>query len=208
MTEKKGILFDMDGTLLDSQEEVAMKKIFHAFSKEDQQLIQHLLQQNVNSYADFERLLAKRVPEQKANTISKTIETVLSHHYKDVVPIPHAKEFLDYAKAKNYRLCLCTNNATKLVSTILEDLQWTSYFDVILTSDDVVNGKPDPQMYLEAMHRIHLKPEECIIFEDSLVGVQAAKNANMDCVLVNKEKICACNYHIQDYQDPDLYKHL
>ena len=80
MNTKKGILFDMDGTLLNSLEEEAMKKVLFAL-QEDKALILHLLSKNVNSYSDFIRVLYQEVDETKANAIAQTIEDVLHKHY-------------------------------------------------------------------------------------------------------------------------------
>lgn len=205
MNKKKGILFDMDGTLLNSLEEEAMKKVLFAFQNDEQTLILQILKQNVNSYSDFERVLYQQVSKQKADAISATIEQVLHKHYEDVTLIKDASKFLQYTKEKGYHLCLCTNNSLPIVSKILKDKALTSYFDVVITSQDVTFSKPDPTMFLKAMNNLQLSKEECIIFEDSSVGVKAAHNAGIDCIVVNHTKKDDEFYHIQDYSDPYLY---
>jgi HAD superfamily hydrolase (TIGR01509 family) len=65
------------------------------------------------------------------------------------------------------------------VETLLGDLGLRGYFDVIVTAEDVLFGKPDPAVYLEAARRLGAEPAACLVFEDSLVGVQAARAAGM-----------------------------
>ncbi len=65
------------------------------------------------------------------------------------------------------------------VETLLSGLGLKRYFDIIVTAEDVRFGKPDPEVYLEAARRIGKRPTTCVVFEDSLVGVQAARRAGM-----------------------------
>jgi beta-phosphoglucomutase len=68
------------------------------------------------------------------------------------------------------------------VDSLLRSLGLKRHFDVIVTADDVRFGKPDPQVYLEAARRLGATPSECLVFEDSLVGVVAARRADMRAV--------------------------
>lgn len=65
------------------------------------------------------------------------------------------------------------------VDTLLTKLELKSHFDAIVTAEDVALGKPDPQVYLEVAKRLQAPPAECVVFEDSLVGVEAARRAGM-----------------------------
>ena len=62
---------------------------------------------------------------------------------------------------------------------LLVDAGLRRYFDVIVTADDVAYGKPDPEVYLLAAARLRVAPERCLVFEDSLVGLEAARRAGM-----------------------------
>ncbi|HTY78714.1 MAG TPA: HAD family phosphatase [Candidatus Bathyarchaeia archaeon] len=65
------------------------------------------------------------------------------------------------------------------VHHLLADAGLRRYFDVIVTADDVTYGKPDPEVYLLAAARLRVRPEMCVVFEDSLVGLEAARRAGM-----------------------------
>jgi beta-phosphoglucomutase len=62
---------------------------------------------------------------------------------------------------------------------LLDDLGLLRYFDVVVTSDDVMLGKPDPEVWTQAARRLRVSPTACVVFEDALVGVQAARTAGM-----------------------------
>jgi len=68
------------------------------------------------------------------------------------------------------------------VDTLLGELGLRRHFDVIVTAEDVRMGKPDPEVYLEAARRLGAPPPDCLVFEDSLVGVEAARRAGMRAV--------------------------
>jgi sugar-phosphatase len=65
------------------------------------------------------------------------------------------------------------------VDHLLVDAGLRRHFDVIVTADDVAYGKPDPEVYLLAAARLRVAPERCLVFEDSLVGLEAARRAGM-----------------------------
>ena len=82
------------------------------------------------------------------------------------------------------------------------------YFDVIITREQVKKPKPDPEIYKEAVKQLNLKPKECIVIEDSVAGVEAAKRAGLFCIAVLnsfKEKdLKAADLIIKDLQDSRL----
>jgi HAD superfamily hydrolase (TIGR01509 family) len=64
---------------------------------------------------------------------------------------------------------------------------WSGYFDLLVTSEDVERGKPAPDVFLEAAQRLEKPPEQCLVIEDSLAGLQAAHGAGMPCFVVNTD---------------------
>ncbi|MEP6595754.1 MAG: HAD family hydrolase, partial [Ginsengibacter sp.] len=64
-------------------------------------------------------------------------------------------------------------------------LQIRKYFDAIVSADDVVHSKPDPETYTKCAERLKIDCKDCLVFEDAPKGVEAAQNAGMDCVAVN-----------------------
>lgn len=208
--EKKGILFDMDGTLINTYENINYRQALSELKSVQKTLILKVLKSRVKSYADLERKVMSVVEHPKdGEEILARISQFLLEHYDNTSLKKNAAAFLEYLKAKGYIICLCTNNATLLVEHILRNKHIEEYFDYVITSQQVVRSKPDPQMYLEALRSVALQAEECYVFEDTENGILAARNAGIqDIIVVNdkeKRKFNDCLI-IRDYTDARLYK--
>ena len=207
---KKGVLFDMDGTLINTYENINFKQALSELKTVQKTLILKVLKSRVRSFSEMEQKIREEVedPQEAQDLIDRIMDFLLDHY--DHAPMKNeALTFLHYLKQKNYKICLCTNNATDVVNHILKHKHMTPYFDYVITSQQVTRSKPDPQMYLEALHNVNLKAEECVIFEDTENGVQAAKNAGIDVIVVSdkeKRKFADCPIIIQDYSDKRLYE--
>ena len=207
---KKGVLFDMDGTLINTYENINFKQALSELKTVQKTLILKVLKSRVRSFSEMEQKIREEVedPQEAQDLIDRIMDFLLDHY--DHAPMKNeALTFLHYLKQKIYKICLCTNNATDVVNHILKHKQMTPYFDYVITSQQVTRSKPDPQMYLEALHNVNLKAEECVIFEDTENGVQAAKNAGIDVIVVSdkeKRKFADCPIIIQDYSDKRLYE--
>lgn len=208
---KKGILFDLDGTLINTYENINFKQILGELKTVQKTLILKVLKSRVKSFADMERKIMLEVddPIEGEELIARVSEFLLQHY--DNAPLKKdALNFLQYLKGKNYKICLCTNNATDVVHHILTEKNIAQYFDFVVTSQQVHQAKPDPQMYLEALKNVGLSAEECVVFEDTENGVMAAQNAGIDVIVVNdKEKRKFTNHIvIKDFADARLYELL
>ena len=208
--KKKGILFDLDGTLINTYENINYRQALSELKTVQKTLILKVLKSRVKSFADLERQIMAEVEDPKdGEELIDRVSSFLLEHYDNASLKKDALSFLDYLKKKDYIICLCTNNATEVVEHILKSKHIETYFDYVITSQQVTNAKPDPQMYLEALKNVHLRPEECCVFEDTESGVQAARNAGIrDIVVVNdkdKRKFADC-VTIRDYGDHRLYK--
>ncbi len=109
---------------------------------------------------------------------------------KEMTPaqiLPGAKEFLDEVKANDYLVAL--GSASKNSSLILKQIGLTSYFDVLVDGNKVTKSKPDPEVFLTAARELSTEPENCVVFEDAIAGVQAANAGNMKAVGIGEKKI-------------------
>lgn len=206
---KKGILFDMDGTLINTYAHINYKDILNTLNPTQKTLITNILKDNVRSFSEVEKRIHEEMEEKDAKELIQIVHNFLSDHYIQT-PLKHgAIDFLTYLKKKDYTLCLCTNNATDIVSRILEEKGIASYFDYTITSQQVSKPKPDPQMYLEALHAVGLQTQDCIVFEDSETGILSAKNADLEVIVVNEEErspIEDVTMVIKDFSNPNLYE--
>lgn len=92
-------------------------------------------------------------------------------------PVPGAVTFVQALEARNIPRAVATSASSRSVQLVLRDLGLV--FPVVITADDVIRGKPDPEVYLAAAARLGVTPRACVVFEDSLVGVEAARRAGM-----------------------------
>lgn len=207
---KKGILFDMDGTLINTYENINYRHALSELKSVQKKLILKILKSKVRSFADMERKIHEEIEDPiECEELIERVSQFLYAHYDHAPLKKDALNFLQYLKEKNYKICLCTNNATLIVKHVLKEKNMEEYFDYVITSQQVTRSKPDPQMYLEALKEIGLLAEECVVFEDTESGVQAARNAGIDVIVVNdkeKRKYSDCGMIIRDYGDDRLYE--
>lgn len=96
--------------------------------------------------------------------------------------LPGISEALNYLKEKNIKIGI--GSASKNARFILEKLKLVQFFDVIIDGNQIVNSKPDPEVFLKGSKALGVLPETCVVFEDSDSGIQAAKAAKMTAIAI------------------------
>ena len=114
-------------------------------------------------------------------------------HINEVPLFPKAFQILKDARARGAQVCIGTGTQRINVVDILKIHNIEDYIDYIVSSDDVQKHKPDPQTYLVCMDLMKLKPEECIVIEDGMPGIQAAAAAKIDCLVVDNDNFIKLN---------------
>ena len=99
------------------------------------------------------------------------------------VPMPGVVDWLYQIKSWGFRQAVASSGPMANVEAIVEELKIAPYFDA-LVSASAMPGKPDPSVFLESARQIGVPPTHCIVIEDSIAGVQAAKRAGMKCIAV------------------------
>ena len=110
--------------------------------------------------------------------------------------LPGLVAFLQAARAEGFKIGLGTGSGGPTLSYILDHLDLRRYFDVVVGKDDVARGKPHPDTYTATAARLGVAPADCIVFEDAVLGEQAAYRAGMRCVAV------ATSLKAADFQAP------
>jgi beta-phosphoglucomutase len=98
---------------------------------------------------------------------------------RGMLPIAGAPAFVRLLAAEGVPRAVATSASRHDVESLLSEIGVRVYFDVVVTADDVRRGKPDPEVYLRAAEGLGLPPERCLVFEDSVVGIHAARTAGM-----------------------------
>ena len=108
--------------------------------------------------------------------------------YEDVIrgrlqPLPGAREFVAACRARGLAIAVASGaDRTKVVANLREIGMPESVFDAVVDGTQVVNKKPAPDIFLEAGRRLALKPEQCLVIEDAVSGVAAARAAGLRCL--------------------------
>ncbi|MFP3317089.1 MAG: HAD family phosphatase [Candidatus Nanopusillus sp.] len=178
----KGVIIDLDGTLINSLKvyDEAHKKILEKYNiKLDGSLD--------NSGMSVEEIIYNIINKYNLNLLiedlKKEFENVILNEYVEKIKFnPGAKQILNYFKDKKYKMALFTSNTRKLTVQILKHLHIDNLFDVVITSDDVKQTKPDPEGYIEIARGFSLLPNEILAIEDSIYGIIAAKRAGINVI--------------------------
>ncbi len=181
---KKGIIFDMDGTIVDSLP--YHYKAWKIFFKENkvENFSERLKHYKGGGTLDLlTAVYGDKYSRKELKIMTDDKEIIFREIYKNnVVPIIGFMDMLELIKSKKILVGIASNAIRKNVKMILSELKIYEKFDSIICGDEVKRGKPDPEMFDETIDRFNLKKEECLIFEDSVEGVSAAVNSRVDVV--------------------------
>ena len=183
----KGVLFDMDGVLVDSEQFICKAAIlmFEEMGikvKEDD--FSPFVGTGENSYIGgvAEKYgICTDIEKAKARTYKIYSEIVKGK----LQPLPGAAEFIDRCKKRGLLLALATSaDKYKMEINLRETGLHPRLFKTIITGQDVTRRKPSPDIYIKAADGLGLKPSECLVVEDAVSGIQAGKNAGCKCLAI------------------------
>ena len=205
----KGIIFDLDGVIVNTAgfHYLAWKNLANElgfdFTEEQNEAFK-----GVSRVKSLELLLeiGKMKAEQsdKDKWLQAKNEDYL--HYIDGMSekdiLPDVKPRLDYLKSKNVPIAL--GSASKNAKSILKRVNLLGLFDAVVDGNDVQKAKPDPEVFLIGAKRLKIKPENAIVFEDAIAGIQAANNADMLSIGIgDKANLGAADYVFKDFTEID-----
>lgn len=180
------VVFDVDGLMLDT--ESVWKEAF------DQAGDKYGIQ-NMGSTL-FPKLIGKSGRDEKEvldRYLSQDIQELVIKEWERIgygmlekeVPVkPGLNEILDFLDAHHIKKAVATTTRRELTEERLRKIGVYDRFDYVLCGDEVINRKPDPEIYLSVLKKMHTKAENALVLEDSVVGVEAAYRAGIDCIQV------------------------
>lgn len=187
MDEPRGIVWDLDGTLIDSGDDhwatwhaalqaegVALSRAqFDAgFGQRNDRFLRGLLGEDLSD-ADVARISAAKEAAYRDMVRAEGVQL-----------LPGAQAWLARLHAQGWRQALGSSAPRQNVDVIVEVLQLDRYLMATVSGDDVQRGKPDPQVFLLAATRIGVRPARCIVVEDAPVGIAAGRNGGMRTIAV------------------------
>ncbi len=210
----KTVIFDLDGTLVDSMG--MWKDIDIAFLGMFGLTLPDGLQEDIEgkSFSETAVYFKERfhIP-MSLSEIKDCWNEMAMYQYSHVIPLkPGVREFLDYLKKKGISMGIATSNSRELVTAVTKALDISGYFSAVTVGCQVEKGKPAPDVYLFAAGLLEANPEECLVFEDVPAGILAGKRAGMTVWAVEDaysagiraEKEALADAFISSYREIDL----
>lgn len=186
-------LFDLDGVIVDTAKYhfLAWKQLAGelgiSFTEENNELLKGVSRMRS---LDIILELGNKVltEEQKNKFATKKNEVYLDFIYKmkDDELLPGVKQFIEEIKSQGVRVAL--GSASKNAQLILHQLNIEGLFDAVIDGNKVSQAKPDPEVFLKGAEALQVENRHCVVFEDAIAGVEAAKNADMLCVGIGDKK--------------------
>jgi HAD superfamily hydrolase (TIGR01509 family) len=180
MTE--AAIFDMDGVLIDSgfHHRAAWQALLSELGETPAHPEYWRLTIGRPSEEAMPLLLGRRVPDHEARRLARRKRDLYTDFSRGgVVAVAGVRDFVAALARLGIPRAVGTSASRFDLDRLLVTVGLRRHFDVIVTADDVMQGKPDPEVYQLAAARLRVPPEACIVFEDSLVGVEAARRAGM-----------------------------
>lgn len=183
----KAVIFDFDGTLAETKESI-IKAVQKALSDVGCVVDDHFIERRIGMGA---RLVIKEALEDNKIPYSDSLieklvaraHTVRLKFLNTVKVFDGTSELLDALHGR-IRIALATMSGRKAIDILLRENDLTKYFEVVISADEVLKPKPEPEIFLKCAENLGLDPKDCVVVEDSVFGVEAAKMAGMKCIAV------------------------
>ncbi len=173
----KGIIFDMDGVLVDNtaMHIRSFEIFFNRYGIDEAFRTEHFGRTNK---AIFEQLMPEVVAAKGWKALSEEKEEIYRTEFGPILtPTAGLIEFLEACRREGIKCAIGSSACKENVSFVIDHLSIGKYMETWCCEDDVTLGKPDPEVYLKCSDRLGLAPEECIVFEDATAGITAGKRA-------------------------------
>ena len=179
----KGAIFDMDGVLVDSHpiHMRAWRRLFQSIGKPVEERDMEFMLEGQKK-EDILRHFLGDLSDENKKSLSEQKEILFQEEARTIDTIPGVRRFLDDLAAESIAMGVASCGSGRRVNYLLDLLRLRDYFQVVLTGDDVNQGKPDPAIFHMAAIQLKTHPEELLVLEDSVSGVTAAKNSGMKCL--------------------------
>jgi beta-phosphoglucomutase len=178
------VIFDMDGVMIDSNPFHLRKWIdlleLHGIPFNRKQLPEQLFGMRNDAALRF---FFGRISKRRRHELSEELEATFRKAFK-----PHAKPLRGLVKLirecsrAGIPMAVASSAMVKNIEFVVDSLKLRRYFTCLVSGDHVSKPKPHPEIYLKAARKLRVPPGECLAFEDSFVGIEAAKRAGMICV--------------------------
>lgn len=181
---KRGAIFDMDGVLVNnvSYHVYAWKQFGREMGRDlTEEQIRAVFGQRNNEMVN--KLVGPGISEEDVIRLAERKEQV----YRDCIahdlhPVPGLHDFLESLNKAGIRCAVATSGPKANADFVLDRLGISGTFDAVITGEQVTRSKPEPDIFLLAARQIGIPAGHCVVFEDSAVGIEAARRAGCECI--------------------------
>ena len=185
MKDYKLLLFDMDGTIADTDEMVYLsfvglyKRYGHGFMRPREEIMYF-------SGPPIRETLLKEFPNEDQEEVQKAFVEISDPLYEQTLKLfPHELEVLEHLFIKGYKMGVVTNKATYKAKEVLKMLGIEKYFSIVIGREDVVKGKPCGEGIITAMNKLGFNKDSTLYIGDNDIDYLTATDAGVDCMLVS-----------------------
>ena len=180
MSLKFGVIFDMDGVIIDNNpyHKLAWQSFSESYGVKlsEEEIREHIFGRV--SRDTLEYIFKRRLTEEEINRYVEEKEKIYRETYRDHIrPLRGLIPLLTDLQKNMVPVALATSAPPGNVEFTFNHLPLSSYFRFHLDASDINKGKPDPEIYLKAVKKLDIPADRCIVFEDSIAGVKAANRA-------------------------------
>lgn len=211
MAEIKACIFDMDGVLVST--EIYHFKAWQRLTETLGFTIDEKFNENLKGVSRsvcIDLILKhgglQKTQEEKDALAAQKNQWFLEYVQTEITPknvYPGVINFLESIRKAGYKTAI--GSASKNAPLLVEKLGIQSYFDAIVDGNMITKAKPNPEVFLKGAELIGVKPENCVVFEDAISGVEAAKNGGMYCVGVGSpQTLTKANFCINSFTEMSI----
>lgn len=205
-SQSRGVLWDLDGTLVDSTELhwIAWRDVMQA---EGVPITRGMFEATFGWKNDpiLRKWLGDDVSDERRQRIAgeKERNYRIALRKEGLEPLAGAREWVERLHAEGWKQAIASSAPRENIDAVLDVLDLGHDFEVIVSGDDVTVGKPDPQVFLLAAGRLGVDPSRAIVVEDAEAGVEGARRAGMRSIGVNAKLRLAADVHVRALPDLD-----
>jgi HAD superfamily hydrolase (TIGR01509 family) len=204
------VIYDMDGLLIDSEpfwrqaEIKVFKTVGIDLTEDDCKATTGFRFDEVVEHWYHRQPWTNKTKEQVHDEVLDEMEHAITHHAQ---PMQGVLESLEFFAQHGKTMALASSSAMRLIKATVHKLAIEKYFELIVSAEHETYGKPHPAVFIRTAHQLKAREEKCLVLEDSVNGVLAAKAARMKCIAVpDKEHFSDARFAIADAKAASLYE--
>ena len=185
----KAFIFDKDGVLAETFD-MHLEAFVKTFSEVGIKITKKdLIKRYGMKTHEIVKMMMKDKEKEITEETAKNMAEKKENYYRELVEgklklLPGVKEFLAYLKSKGYRIGVASSASLESIKQLLIETNIEKFFDAMVSGFDIKLSKPNPDIFLECAKKLNVKPEDCVVVEDSVHGIEAAKRARMKSLAV------------------------